>query len=473
MKYNFRKCFTKYFILVGVLFFVGCNLAPKYETPKSEVPLANNIGMDITNIEPDKYFTHPAFQKVIAIALQNNKNLAVAYSNITVVRETYNIRRADLLPTINADASLTRQAAPASFASFTPRAIYRTNLTLANFELDFFGKLRNLKKSAREQYFATVDSANVVRLMLISDVASAYLQLLADKQITTQIEAALQNSFEALDIFTAKHAQGAVLLTQLEEVKLSNLALQTFLERYKKIVELDKNRLMFLMGIFGEKFDEGQIPSANFEEISFNASVISRLPSQTLLNRPDVKSAEHRLIAANANIGVARASFFPSITLTGNYGFLQRDTPNMFSSGGSWALTPNVNIPIFNAGRLSAAYRLSKVQKQQIINQYKLTIDTAFREVVDGLKSFEADASIAKLAAQSKNEQGNLCKVVSAKFNQGGESKLSAISCQIALLNAAQQHTIAKHAYLFSMINLYKVLGGGSSTPSQIMADDL
>jgi len=460
----FKFCLKLFLAFLLPTLTFSCNFAPKYKKPDSSVNLKpiKDSDFDIATLKWEDYFINESLQKVIKIALKNNKNLKIAYQNIEITKANYNLKRADLMPGLSIGGSVTMQRVPQTFASFTPSKIFRAGGVLSSFELDFFGKFRNLKKNALEQYLASIEAKNFIYISLISEVSNAYIQYLSNKQSLELLNQILELNYQAKDIVFAKNQNAMATQSELNNANLAIDITQNLINYYQKILQRDKNSLMFLIGVFDEsEIDGGKIPDSEINKIFFNKSLISNLPSQALLKRPDIVEAEHNLIGANANIGAARAMFFPSISLSGNYGFLARDNVNLLKTSPTWTLVPSVSLPIFNGGRNIANLKMSKAQKQKLLYQYQQTIQQALKEVMDLLASFEWDYKSLKNHQSIVKTSSNSCTLIEQKLAYSNATRLELINCKIALLNAKQNLLISNLEYFKTMTSLYKALGGG------------
>jgi multidrug efflux system outer membrane protein len=435
-------------------------MEPKYQTPTSDVPFAKaeTDKKQINEIAWQDFFQSADLQKTIALALKNNHDLKIASLNIESARAIHGVARANLFPTINATASETKQGITGPFAAFTPKKIYRANLNFNAYEFDLFGRLRSLKQSAYEDLLASEEMRNLVKITLISEVVNSYAQLMLDYEI-------LEISRENLTALEEKH----LLIEQrfhkgmdskinfldsiaaLENTKLT-------IETYQKLVDQDRHALMSLIGIFDEKY----LPQAKkLEEIKIAEDALEFTASQSLLSRPDIKQAEHNLKSANANIGAARAAFFPTISLTGSFGYQSRELTDLFDSK-SWSFTPQINLPIFTGGSNLANLDRANVEKEIEIIAYKKAIQTAFREALDKISERKALSNQLKSVNKILDAKETSYKISKAKQEQGLINKLDRINSKLEMLAAKQNNLSLKKEYLTNMIELYKALGGGS-----------
>jgi len=440
--------------------FTSCTMAPKYITPKAPVSFQeeNKNKEKITTISWDQYFDTPDLQRIIRLALENNRDLRIANLNIENSKAAHAIARSNLFPTINATANTARQGVPGAFAAFTPKKQFRANLNSTSYEIDFFGRLQSLKKAALETFLATKQARNITRIALISETANSYAQFLLDNKILNLAEENLAAQTQRYK-FTELRLQNGIDSTAdlLVAQTLLSSAISTR-ENYAKLVAQDKNALMVLTGIFDEK----SLPKlTDINDIKINEDLLDNVPSNALLSRPDIKQAEHVLKSANANIGAARAAFFPSITLTGSYGYASREMNSLFDSR-TWVFTPQINLPIFTGGKNIANLKVAEIEKKIEIAQYEKTIQTAFSEASNELAA--RDAALKQLKAYDdvlKAREKSL-SIYENRRNAGIASGLTLLDIKIAALTAKQDQMSAKKEYIANLINLYKVLGGGS-----------
>ena len=450
----------KYLYIVTLIILSSCNLAPKYADPKPSIDLDPiNNEKDVTKVSWKEFFKSKPLQQVIEITLENNQDLKTAYLNIESSRATYDIERKKLIPTINATTNLTRQRAPAAFAAFTPKSIYRANLNIASYEIDFYGKIRNAKNSALESFFATKEAKNIMEISLITQTANAYIQLLTDQNTLALIEESLKEQKNKLEIIKSRKENGRALQTDVLNYHADYEMTKLLKINYQKIVELDKNNLMLLMG----DFDKSKIPQFTLSDISFDENIFDFMPSKTLLLRPDIKEAEHKLKAANADIGVARAAFFPTISLSANYGYYSRDLSSLFDSG-SWSFAPTINLPIFDGGKNRANLRLSKIQKKTLISNYQKTIQNAFKEVLDELEIRKNNVEQMNSYQQISNLKQEHFNIIKLQRLNGTQDSIAVSNSHLEFITAKSNEIEQKREYFRNLIDLYKVLGGNSSS---------
>jgi multidrug efflux system outer membrane protein len=455
-----KKFLTSHFLLLT--FLASCTMAPKYERPKADVPFNEKKSekQKISQISWEKYFQSKDLQRLIKLALENNRDLKIANLNIESALANHNVVRADLFPNIGAVGARTRQGAPKAFAPFTPETVYRSNLSLSSYELDFFGKLRSLKSAAFEKFLASEQSRNIIRISLISEVVNTYTQLLVDNEVLAIAKDNLDLQSLRYEIISAKYNFGTASKSDQMLAKTDLENSRSTYESYRLIAAQDKNLLLQLCGTF----DETILPKiTSVDELKINESLLDFVASENLLLRPDVQMAEHNLKSANANIGAARAAFFPSITLTGTYGFSGTESATLFSPDfKTWSLTPQINLPIFSGGRNWANLKLSEAEKKIAIEEYQKAIQTAFRETLDELENRKSVFNLLRSSNEILKSREESFKISQARFSSGINSKSEMIDDKMLYLAAKQSQLNTKREYILNLINLYKVLGGGS-----------
>lgn len=439
-------------------------LAPDYARPASPVPAVwREAGTEPARLQAPEIgwrsvFKDANLQKVIELALQNNRDLRVAALNIEKARAEYRIARADLFPTVSVSAGQTATSAIASGSSnATVTRAYSVGLGFSAYELDLFGRLRSLKDQALESYLATAEAHDSSKISLIAEVATDYLTLAADQERLALAKRTLATQMETLELTQQRFAAGIDSEIDLNDVKSTTEAARVATATYSSQVALDRNALELVMGT---PLPEQLVPSRAVVD------GVSEIPigvdSVALLKRPDIRELEHQLKGANANIGAARAAFFPSITLTASGGRGSDQLSTLFKAGSrTWSFEPQINIPIFNAGRLSADLDVAHVEKDIAVANYEKGIQTAFREVADALVQ-HATLSDKEKAEQALVESTRKSNTLSqARFTQGVDGYLPVLVSHRSLIAAQQDLIGIQLARATNLITLYKVLGGG------------
>eukprot|EP01034_Spumella_vulgaris_P045253 gene45253-56360_t len=387
---------SKSLLSLAVTAFVlsGCSLIPDYQQPEAPVAAQFPQGPAYSSAQAPsqaaaeqgwkQFFHDPALQQLIQVALVNNRDLRVAALNIDAFAAQYRIQRADLFPAVGANGSGSRQRVPARTSQTGESNItssYSATLGINAYELDLFGRVRSLSEEALQKYFATEEARRSTQISLVASVANAYLTWQADKELLKLTQDTLAAYEQSFKLTSRSNEVGVASALDLSQARTSVESARVQLARYTRQVAQDENNLTLLLGT--------GLP-ANLVTQPLSDDLLSEvpagLPSDLLQRRPDILQAEHNLKAANANIGAARAAFFPSISLTANAGTLSPDLGGLFKGGsGTWSFAPQINIPIFNAGSLRASLDYSKIQKEINVATYEKSIQTAFQEVSDGL----------------------------------------------------------------------------------------
>jgi multidrug efflux system outer membrane protein len=463
------------FLLLSIIvfFLVGCTLAPKYTRPESPVPSAWPTGAAYVYFENAadettppastlswrEFITDERLQKVIEIALNNNRDLRVAALNVERAKALYGIGRVSLLPSVNATGSWYKEHIPADLSSSGSEMTaeqYSVNLGITSWEIDFFGRIRSLKDKALEEYLAKDQALRSSQILLVSTVAQAYLALAADKEALQLVLKTLEAQEAAYKLIRKRYDVGMISELDLRRAQSQVDMARGDVARYTRLVAQDENALNLLVGSPLQQ----ELRPTDLGSVKPTREVSSGLSSELLLRRPDVLAAEHQLKAANANIGAARAAFLPRIALTTSLGTASADLSGLFKSGqGTWTFVPQIVMPIFDA-RTWFAYDVTKIEKEMFIAQYEKAIQTAFREVADAL-AVKGTINQQIAAQQSLVEAvSETYRLSNARYTKGIDSYLSVLDAQRSLY-AAQQGLIMLHLSRFAnQVTLYNVLGG-------------
>jgi multidrug efflux system outer membrane protein len=401
----------------------------------------------------------PSLQSLIQTALANNRDLREAVLNVEAYQATYRIQRAALLPEVDIDGYGKKQRS-SSGSKYSTSESYSLELGVTSYELDLYGRMRSLKDQALEQYLAMAETRKSSTISLVAEVAQGYLTLLADQEmleITNDTLKTEEDSFalvcQRIDAGVTNALDRAQARTSLETAR-ANQAL------YERLVAQDQHALALLVGAPLPASLMSKTPKLSAEPVT--AMTITSLPSEILLQRPDVQAAEHELKGANANIGAARAAFFPTISITTSAGLASSEFSSLFDGhAGTWLFSPTITLPIFNAGKLQAELDAAKIEKDIYIARYEKTIQTAYQEVADAL-SFTIGYQ-KQLTAQKANLEANEEYFLRARdrYQAGIDSYLTLLDAQRSLYSAKQNCLTVQLAQLENMVTLYKVLGGG------------
>jgi len=463
---------TKKLLVVGVILCLGgCTLAPKYNRPEAPVPADWPSGLayketasiqkapPATDLPWRQFFADPGLQNIIAMALQNNRDLRVAALNVERARALYRIQRAELLPRLESGFIANRQRVKISGRTgLVTVQEYGVNLGITSWELDFFGRIRSLKQKALEEYFATAQARRSAQILLVSEVANAYLTLASDRENLKLAQSTLKTQQAAYNVIQRRVEVGFAPELDLRQVQTRVDSARVDVARFTSQVAQDENALNLLVG----SPVPADLSPQELSGIKPLPDISPGMSSEVLLQRPDILQAESLLKAANANIGAARAAFFPRISLTTAIGTASGDLGGLFAPGSLvWSYAPQTVMPIFDA-RTWAGVKVTKVDKEIAVAQYEKAIQGAFREVADALA--QRGTLGDQLAAQQSllEATAKTYKLSNARYEKGIDIYLNVLDAQRSLY-AAQQGVIAiRLAKLANQVRLYAVLGGGA-----------
>lgn len=404
-----------------------------------------------------EFFADPDLEAVIERALANNRDLRVAVLNVERARALYRVQRSERVPSIDAAGVMTRTG-----GSRPTSESYTVDLGIVGYELDLFGRVHNLSTAALERFFAEEEARRSAQLTLVAEVASAWLTLAADRERLRVAEATLETFEESYALTEKRFELGAVSALDVHQARTQLEGTRADAARYTGWIAADRNALVLLVGA---PVEESLLPDAGVgESVSGIEPLPVGLPSTVLLLRPDVLQAEHLLRAQNANIGAARAAFFPSITLTGAVGTTSDELAGLFDSGTrTWSFIPKVNVPIFEGGRLRANLAGARADRDIALARYEQSIQAGFREVADGLAltrtlAAEREALQASVAAALETD-----RLSRARYAAGRDSYLVLLDAQRTLYAAQQVLIVARLQEQVNRVTLYKALGGGWS----------
>ena len=445
------------------LLLSGCSQMPNYERPAAPIPSAwsNTTQSGAKQQVGGNYFPDPRLQALIKVALENNRDLRIATARIAEGRALYGIQSADRLPNVNLNASGTASLTPAD-VSITGSALRANsvgvNASLVSFELDFWGRVSSLNASAKANYLATESAQRAFRLSLIADVVNAYLSVLELRERTQLTVETLQGRESIRQLISRRRDAGVsndLDYLQAEGAYQATLAERANLERQLAAAE---NLLDFLLGTTVKEIKN--LPAGRtLIEQSIVSSGLDNMPAEVLLQRPDVLAAEQKLIAANANIGAARAAFFPRISLTSSLGLASRSLAGLFDGGaGTWSFQPVLSLPLFDAGRSAANVDVATARKNITVAEYEKTIQQAFREVADLLAAREKLNE--QLNAQQANAdlQAQRLRLVDARYKAGVANYIEVLDAQRELYTAQQSTLQIRRTVYATATQLYKAL---------------
>jgi outer membrane protein, multidrug efflux system len=432
------------------------------ETQALSKTLASDMGWRV-------FLADQRLQNLIELALDNNRDLRIAALNIQRAKAQYRIQRSGLFPSVNATASETAQRLPSDLSSTgeaTTSHQYNAVLGLTAYEIDFFGRIRSLKDQALEQFLATGEARRNAQISIVAEVSSAYLTLAANRERLRLARGTVESQQESFGLTKRSFELGVASELALRQAQTSVDAARVDVARYTGLVAVDENTLALLVGT---PLSE-ELLATDWSDTAFSFPELpSGLPSEVLLNRPDVLEAEHRLQAANANIGATRAAFFPSITLTANAGTASASLSNLFGSGsGAWLFAPQVNLPIFNAGKNRANLRVAKADRDIAVAQYEKAIQKAFKEVADSLVQRSTLDDQMEAQRSLTNATKTSYRLADARYRSGVDSYLVVLVSERSFYSAQQNLISVQLARINNLVTLYKALGGGWLENTQV-----
>jgi multidrug efflux system outer membrane protein len=421
------------------------------------IPATSNGTMPVDKVADigwRDFFVDDDLEELIARALENNRDLRVAVLTVERARQLYRVQRADRLPSVSGAVEATR-------TGDDPKTeIYGASVGVSGFELDLFGRVRSLSEAALRQYFATEEARRAAQLSLVAEVANAWLTLAADRELLRVSQATLAAQETSFGIAQKRYELGAVSRLDFAQARTIVETARADAARYEGQVARDTNALQLLVGA---PVDGARLPAGfGTEHVAGLAPIPAGLPSEVLLRRPDVRQAEEVLRASNADIGAARAAFFPSITLTGSVGTASSELSGLFGGGSfAWSFIPRVSIPIFEAGRLTAQLGVAKADRDIALARYERSIQAGFREVADALAlsrtlAAQRAAQEARLAAATEARQ-----LSEARYKAGRDSYLVLLDAQRTMYAAQQALVTTRLQEQANRVALYKALGGG------------
>jgi multidrug efflux system outer membrane protein len=450
----------------------ACTLEPRYRAPALPVPdqwpmpatTPERPGVNVAaqDIGWRDFFVDARLEQLIDLALANNRDLRVAVLNIGRARAQYRVQRAALLPSLDASSSFIRQKLPASLAYGNPTAIsssFDAGLSITSYEVDLFGRVRSMTHAAQEKYIAQVEARRSAQLSLIAEVANAYLTLASDRELEHLAQQTLESQEHSFTLDLKRHETGTVSGLDVAQLQTTVEQARADTARFEGNVAQDIDALTLLVGT---SIEPALLP-AQFDSKTMGIEPLpAGVPSSVLLRRPDVLEAEHTLRAANADIGAARAAFFPDITLSANLGSASGQLSNLFKAGtGTWAFAPVMSLPIFHGGALMGRLDIAHADEEIALAQYEKAIQSGFREVADALaltatlnRRREAQEALVEATRQAY-------RLSQRRYQVGRDSYLEVLDSQRSDYAARQGLITTRLAEQSNRVTLYKALGGG------------
>ncbi|WP_343666927.1 efflux transporter outer membrane subunit [Paraburkholderia tropica] len=469
------------------------DLSPSYQRPAAPVAAswpdaasgassgaaanASSSGTLAADIGWRSFFVDPRLQRTIALALSNNRDLRIAILDIEKERAEYRIERASLFPEIDLGGSDEAERTPTSVrraesgesatttgASGETTHVYSANLGFTSYEIDLFGRVRNLSKAALETYLSSIETRRSTQISLVSDVASDWLTLASDKRllvIAQETQASQQRTFDLVD---REHTLGAASALDVEQAQASLQSARNSTAQAQTTAEQARNALELVVGT---RVPDADLPDAQVDPVASITSIPAGIPSAVLQRRPDVLAAEHTLKADNADIGAARANFFPTISLTAALGFESPALAQLFTGGNrAWSFEPSAVIPIFDAGQNRATLDAAKVTFKIDVATYEKTIQTAFEEVANALATRKTIDEQLDAQTRTVKADQHAYDLTMQLYQQGSDSLIDALTEQRLLYTAQQSLVATQLSAQTSLITLYAALGGGVDAES-------
>jgi outer membrane protein, multidrug efflux system len=457
----------------------ACTLEPQYHRPPAPVPAlpgGTEAGTAAADIGWREFFPDPQLQQLVALALTNNRDLRVAALNVQSAQAQYRIQRAQLFPTVDASAveqvqriptGVLESEFPTAASAFAGQALpsgittrtYNVGVGFTNYELDLFGRIRSLSHAALQQYFSSGETQRSVQLTLVAEVATAYLTVLADQTLLDITRDTLKSQEASYALTQRMFSGGTTTELALRQAETTVDTARANLAQYNRQLAQDRDALQLLLGA---PIPDGIDVSGGLDRGNMVTELEEGIPSDVLVRRPDVLAAEHQLIAANAQIGAARAAFLPSIRLTGSFGTESAQLSGLFKGASrAWTFSPDISVPIFAGGANVANLQATKLARDTAVAQYEKAIQTAFREVADALVA--RGTLDDQLAAQQAlvTASGVAYRLADMRYRGGVDSYLNALDAQRTLYSAQLQLQTVRLLRLQNLVTLYKALGGG------------
>ena len=405
------------------------------------------------------FFADARLIQVLDLALANNRDLRTAALNIQRAQEQYQITQNNQLPTIGVSGDITRQTSVNAFGESKPNTTYRVGLGVTSYELDFWGRVRSLKDNALDSYLATASARDATQIALIGQVSQAWLAYSYANENLNLAENTLKAQLESYNLNKKRFDVGIDSEVPVRQAQISVETARSDVAAYKTQIEQARNLLTLLVG---QQVPTDLLPQKRVKAVTSNQAFAAGLPSDLLVNRPDVRAAEFRLSAAGANIGAARAAMYPTIRLTGSAGFASRELSDLFESGSQvWSIGPSLDIPLWDWGTRKSNIKISETDQQIMLSNYEKAIQSAFREVNDALAVRKNIAD--RVAAQKRlvEATNTTYRLSTARFRAGIDSYMTVLDAQRSAYAAEQSLLLLEQADMNNQIEVYKTLGGG------------
>ncbi|MFD1123623.1 efflux transporter outer membrane subunit [Methylophilus flavus] len=467
-------------LILSSLSLTACiNLAPYFRPPEAPVPATlgtvDNDQKALTELGWQSFITDKRLQQVVDLSLKNNRDLQVATLNIEKARAQYQVQRADLFPTVAATLSETASkglsnvgnngnvsagtVAASNNNSGNVSHVYRATVGFSAYELDLFGRIRNLNAQALQTFYSQEENRKSTQISLVAEVATAWLTVAADKKRLDIAQQTLKSQQDTYDINQKMFDLGVANALTLKQLQTSVDNARVAVATYNIQIKQDINALNLLAG---SVVPAAWLPDSTLSSVALATPLPRGISSKTLQQRPDVRAAEHLLEGANANIGALRAAFFPTISMTTTIGTASTELDGLFGPGSRiWTFVPQISLPIFNAGRNRSNLTIGEKNQQILLAQYEKTVQTAFREVADVLAQREGLQAQLEAHQSLNGAAAEAFKLADARFKNGVDSYLVVLDAQRTLYTAEQSLVTLQLSDAASQLTLYKVFGGG------------
>ncbi|WP_188818688.1 efflux transporter outer membrane subunit [Novosphingobium indicum] len=451
----------------------ACSMAPKYMAPAPPVPASWPVGdtysaqseAALPQVSYTEIFRDPRLQALVQQALVNNRDIRTAAANVAAARAQIRVVRSNQFPAVDVTASETRMDRGGGAVAFGNLWTSQVQAGVSSFELDLFGKLANATAAQRDRALSTEAAARTVRLGLVADLALAWATYAADKDLLAIAESTVANAQDSVRLTEARLKGGIAPRSDVSQARQILETANGDVAAQKTALAQDVNAIRLLVGA---EFDRALLPEGIQQVNDGLAALPAGTSSNVLLRRPDVVSAEYDLRAANADIGVARAELFPSISLTGLLGFASDSLSSLFDSASfSNTLGADASWSIFNAGGRSANVNVAKAQRDAALATYEKAIQTAFREVSDALADQGTLAERLRAAKANTDAAQDTARLTEATYKQGIASSLDNLDAQRSLYTARRSEVAVRLQAAANRITLYRVLGGDQATPAE------
>ncbi len=459
-------------VAVGTLALAGCSFIPTYHRPAPPVapayppetaPDSVSGGVAASDLEWQRFFADPRLRRLIELALVDNRDLRVAVLNIEQTRALYQVRRADELPTLGVGASATRQPVGNSVIN-----VYAVGAQISSYEIDLFGRVRSLSQAALAQYFATAEARKAVQISIVASVANAYLNVLADEELLRVTRDTLKTREESLRLTKLRFDNGVSSELDFRQAESLLEGARATLAQSERQRVLDLNALVLLVG---QPLPADLPPPLPLDKQQVATELPAGLPSELLVRRPDIRSSEQQLLSANANIGAARAAFFPRISLTASFGTASSELSGLFH-GGTWAYTGTAQLvqPVFDYGRNQGNLDVARANFDIAVAQYEHSIQTAFREVSDALAGRATLGEQLRAQAAQTSALEAAYRLSDLRYRSGVASFLDSLDAARTLFAAQILLVQTQAQQLQNQVALYRALGGGWNESAELAA---